>query len=517
MFEQLLTVWSDNAALSAAVWLVLLVTVMYLGRQQAHQLFTTTGRALFNSMRLAAFSVRGLENRLVARNRDVLLSMGRAAAEKDIEREFSRVATIVERDLGQYPSLHRKIAETIDKIEADYRESTLSTPLPPAWSEVVETISSLPSSADPALNKILDNIRDAIEDSHDETLKAFQKATAERHRHLSGMQPHWRSLKGSMDGVKKTLDSLEERTRTIDGQMDRYESIRKTEDAAVNSLTASSITQFFIASLVLVIATLGGLINFQLIALPMSEMVGGTTTIGSMRTSDIAALVIILIEIAMGLFLLESLRITHLFPVIGSMDDRLRRRMIVITLTILTILATIEASLAYMRDLLALDRAALQQSLAGVGVVEAQFRWIPSIGQMVMGFILPFALAFVAIPLESFIHALRTVLGIITVGILRTLRVGLRLIGGLARHACNILGHLYDLVIMVPLGVERLIKQGTTAPGYKSKNQAIEPILAEEEWSTQTQDDNTATKSARKRSRAAKATPADAITQEATS
>ncbi len=44
-----------------------------------------------------------------------------------------------------------------------------------------------------------------------------------------------------------------------------------------------------------------------------------------MKTSDIAALVIILIEIAMGLFLLESLRITRLFPIISSMDDQMHR------------------------------------------------------------------------------------------------------------------------------------------------------------------------------------------------
>ena len=109
----------------------------------------------------------------------------------------------------------------------------------------------------------------------------------------------------------------------------------------------------------LVIAIFGGLINFQLIAMPMSEMVGGTSYIGPMRTSDIAALVIIMVEIAMGLFLMESLRITHLFPVIGSMDDGMRKRMVVITFAILAILATVEASLAYMRDLLALDREAL--------------------------------------------------------------------------------------------------------------------------------------------------------------
>jgi len=190
----------------------------------------------------------------------------------------------------------------------------------------------------------------------------------------------------------------------------------------------------------------------------MAEMVGGNSYIGSMPTSDIAALVIIMVEITMGLFLLEALQITKLFPVIRNLDDRMRKYMGIAALTILVIFAGIESSLAYMRDLLALDREALTQSLAGAAEAESQFRWIPSIGQMMLGFILPFALAFVGIPLESFIHSLRTVLGLVALGVLRTLRVTLRLIGGSSNHLSKMLVNLYDVFIMVPLSIERMVK-----------------------------------------------------------
>lgn len=170
----------------------------------------------------------------------------------------------------------------------------------------------------------------------------------------------------------------------------------------------------------------------------------------------------------MGLFLLESLRITRLFPIISSMDDKMRRRMMIISLTILCILAGIEASLAYMRDLLALDKEALQQSLmmstgAGVAASHAEFRWIPSLGQMIMGFILPFALAFIAIPLESFIHSLRTVLGLLLVAVLRTLAIVSRLSGNLLAQTSVMLTHAYDLLIMLPLGIERLLRRKAVA------------------------------------------------------
>ncbi len=483
MFNELLGVWSDSPALSLTIWLAVLITALYLGRKQAHQVLHSTGQIIFRTMRMWSFTLTKLEQKLVQRNREILLSEGAKASEKAIEREFARVNTLVERDLSQYPSLHREITETIEKIEKDYQKSAEMAPLPPAWGEVVETISTLPTNGDATMNKILQNIKDAVEESHEQTLKAYKKASSERHALLAAMQPDWRKMDVKLQSVNEKITGLDERTKAIDSQIQTYEDIRKGTNAAVSSLGSSALTQFFIAGLVLVVAALGGLINFQLIALPMSEMVGGTSYIGALKTSDIAALVIILIEVAMGLFLLESLRVTHLFPMIGSMDDRMRRRMMIVTITILTILATIEASLAYMRDLLALDREALRQSLAGIeaaGAVDAQFRWIPSVGQMIMGFILPFALAFIAIPLESFIHSLRTVLGSLVIGGLRALRVIIRMAGGLANHTSQVLINLYDLVIMIPLSLERLIAHHLPAK-TKGDLEAAEVFEADEE------------------------------------
>lgn len=479
MTNELLTVWSDSPATSLVVWLVIAITVFYLGRKQAHQVFKSTGRAINSTMRLWGFTLSKLEKQLSERNREILLASGAQAAEKAIEREFTRISNIVARDLSQYPGLHRQIAESIEKIEDDYQKSAEAAPLPPAWGDVVETIAGLPTSGDPTVVKILNNIKKAVEESHKQTLGAYKKASATSHKLLSGMQPHWRNIDAKLDQVNEKIKGLDECSKSIDNQIQNYSDIVAGKDAAVSSLGSSALTQFFISGLVLVIATLGGLINFQLIAMPMSEMVGGSSYIGSMKTSDIAALVIILIEIAMGLFLFESLRITNLFPIISSMDDRMRRRMMVVTFVILTILATIEASLAYMRDLLALDREALQQSLisagATTGAVEAHFRWIPSMGQMVMGFILPFALAFIAIPLESFIHSLRIVLGLIGIGLLRSLRVVVRMFGGFAYHLSKMMVYLFDLFIMIPVSIEQMIKRKSESSEASRDDERKEP------------------------------------------
>jgi len=176
--------------------------------------------------------------------------------------------------------------------------------------------------------------------------------------------------------------------------------------------------------------------------------------------SEISAIVIILVEVSMGLFLMESLRITRLFPVIGALNDKLRVRMIWITFGFLFILASVEAGLAFMREILMEDELATSALLRGDAVgamAAANFAWITTAAQMGMGFILPFALVFVAIPLETFVHSTRTVVGAMGVVLLRAIAFALRLIGNIARYSGKIVVNLYDLIIFGPLWLENTI------------------------------------------------------------
>ena len=154
---------------------------------------------------------------------------------------------------------------------------------------------------------------------------------------------------------------------------------------------------------------------------------------------------------------MESLRITSLFPIIGQMDDKMRVRMLWITFFILLILSMIESSLAFMRDHIASDMQALRQSLAGIEPDKTPNNWIPTAGQMVMGFILPFALTFVAIPLESFVQSFRTVAGITAATLLRWTAFLLRLLGNISKYLGQFMVHLYDLIIFPALWIETLI------------------------------------------------------------
>jgi hypothetical protein len=221
--------------------------------------------------------VAQIERQVINRNKEVMLAQGREAAEKVIEREFTRVSEIVSKDLSRYPALHRKLSDMIGKLEKDYESSTDTPPLPPEWLTVVQTLSELPKQGDPLISNILEDIKDKVVSAHENTLKAYQKASGDRHRLLAGMQPQWRSLSGKMDKAQASVSISQERAEAIDRHMELYSDIRAGEDKAARTLTASSLTQFVIAGVVLFVAVMGGLINFQLIAMPMSEMVGGAS------------------------------------------------------------------------------------------------------------------------------------------------------------------------------------------------------------------------------------------------
>lgn len=458
-------IWPGNPALSAVVWLLLLSVALYLARIPAHRVILSFSRALYGAMRLAAASVSRAERKMADRNREVLLAQGREAAERVVEREFERIENGVRRELAEYPSLHRRLSEVVTHMEEDYQSSSEVPPTPPTWVGAIDAVAKIPSQSDPMVASILKDIHHSLLKVQDKTLDEYRKSSRKRHHLLNRMMPSWRKLLQLLGGVDKNISSLNARSSAVSRHMDEYEQIVKRTDRAERTLSSSSMTQFFIAAFVLVIAAGGAMINFNLIAHPMSEMVGGASYINlgfaAFQTADVAAMVIILLEIALGLFLMESLRVTRLFPVIGALNDRMRIRMAWLCFAFLFALASIEAGLAYMREILAQDDASLRAALItanGEQTIEHASRWITTAAQMGMGFILPFVLTLVAIPLESLVHSTRTVLGVALVALLRILNATLRLIGNLARSAGTLLVHVYDMLIFAPLGVEKLVR-----------------------------------------------------------
>ena len=136
------------------------------------------------------------------------------------------------------------------------------------------------------------------------------------------------------------------------------------------------------------------------------------------------------------------------------------------------ILAGVEVGLAVMRDQIILADLAFKRDLGGsaggvVAQAAADLGWmqkVPVAGQMILGFILPFALAFVGLPLENFVHSARTVIGALLVFLLHVFGAALRIASNIFRQLGKALAMLFDALIFLPLSVERLVKSRAAAP-----------------------------------------------------
>ena len=449
-------------------WLILVVLLMaglYMMRPSIHYVITQLMTMIYSMFRIASRSLGQGAIKLKARNRDVLLQLGKEEVEGKIEREFFRVNSMVERDLGKYPALQRLMSDQISHIDDDYKKSGQVSPPPPEWVEAVESVAKLKVNhqSNPLTANILSSIHDASEKHQKQVMHEFRQSVAQRHKLLQGMRPYWRRLTNTIEETGKTVRRLIDRSTEIDKHMDKYEEILSGSQSAERSLKSSAAIYFSYSLLAVMVAIGGVIINFNLIALPMSEMVGATAKIGGYKVSEFAALVIILVEIFLGIFMMEALRFTHMFPVIGALDDKLRVRMAWISFSFLLTLACVEAALAFMRDHIAADLSALRNSLTTGGVqqvveVSGINKWIPMLGQMVLGFILPFALALVVIPLESLGHSARIVIGELMVILFQGCAMILRTVGIGFRHAGHWLTHVYDIFIFLPLWIERMVK-----------------------------------------------------------
>jgi hypothetical protein len=456
--------WPENPALSIFVLALVALVFLYAARKPVHELIRALGALIGGPLRLGARWLIATADEMKERNRAVLLAHGRQEAGQRIEREFERLGAVVRRDLQGYPTLQRKLLDEITRIEEDYRKCGEVPPPPPDWVEAVTAMANVKTGGSEMVQRILEEIKESITKIHDKAIGEYRRSYESRHKILESFMPFWRSVDRNLTEVDKKLGELQESAKGVDALMAKYEGISAKTDKAEHALTVSAFTQFAIAFLVMAVAAGGAFINFKLIALPMSEMVGaGDYLAANLRTSEVAALVIIFVEASMGLFLMEALRITHLFPRIATLSDVMRRRMLWIALVLLVTLAGVEAALALMRDMLIADKQALVQSLATVPQAAVNEGWvgrIPTAGQMLLGFILPFALAFIAIPLESLIHSSRTVGGVLLAALVSTLALVLRVLANIARRMSRVLVTLYDVVIVLPLLAEHLAKSG---------------------------------------------------------
>lgn len=476
-------------------WLLVILganIILYFIRSSAHHLFDSLSRLVVQNLKLLSHGLIESAHEMNRRNREVLLEHGKQQAERELERQFIRLGNLVEKDLGRYPEIQRHVEQNIAHME-DKLSQTSQVPLPtPEWTEAVESIAKLKDATknDAVVGKLLQAIFEAFQKQQGEVLQSHRQDMSKRHNILKGAMGHWRHVLNKLSNLSDQWQHLNEQAKKIDLQVERFDNMVQGTDKAERLLKASNTTQFFISVVVMVIAGFGAFVNYNLIALPMSELMPATSQVAGYDVADIGAAVIIMLEITVGLFFMEAIGITRLFPVIHFMEDKKRLIWAWACMIFLLALCAVEAGLAFMRETMVADKALLTSFLVG-GEQAAQAASnnehsnIPMIGQMTLGFVLPLILMFVAIPFESFIHSGRHVIGSLMVNLCIVVSTILRSCAILITQINQSLKHIYDIICFAPLWFEHLVesKPKKAVPAIPPTD---DPVALQTEPDTQT-------------------------------
>ncbi|GAA6134433.1 hypothetical protein NBRC116188_12220 [Oceaniserpentilla sp. 4NH20-0058] len=470
-------------------WLLVIIAaniILYFIRVSAHHLFDSLTRLVVQNLKLLSHALIKSARQLNHRNREVLLEHGKQQAERELERQFLRLSNLVEKDLARYPTIQRNIEQNISHMEDKLAQTSQVPPPAPDWTEAVESISKLKDATknDAVVGKLLQAIFEAFQKQQGEVLTTHRQDIAKRHNLLKDAMGHWRHVLSKVTRLSEQWQNLIQQAKKIDLQVERFDNMVQGTDKAERLLKASNTTQFFISVVVMAIAGFGAFVNYNLIALPMSELMPATSQIAGYDVADIGAAVIIMLEITVGLFFMEAIGITRLFPVIHFMEDKKRLIFAWLCMIFLLALCGVEAGLAYMRETMVADKALLTSFLVGgeqaaTAAASVEHSNIPMIGQMTLGFVLPLILMFVAIPFESFIHTGRHVLGGLTVNLCIFTSTILRSSAIFINQINQSIKHIYDILCFAPLWFEHLVdskpkKKQEFQP--EQNNHVIQPI-----------------------------------------
>jgi hypothetical protein len=462
--------------LSWLIWLLVALAVLYVARLPAHKVITIFFSGNNRLLRLLARFLIGINARLRQRNRDVLLARGRDACQYKIEKNFVRIAAQVADDLSAWPSLHREMREQLTHMDSEMASASEQPPQPPEWLQVIEAVAQIPAHGSTVIAKILTDIHATLKQAMESSLVEYRQANRSRYALLNRMTPQWRSMETRLDDLDNKITRLGERTQVIDAQMQAYEQILQGADQAVRVLTRSAASSLLLSTFLLLIACAGGIVNFQLLALPLSEVVGVHGDIFGVRSSSVATAVVVFLQIILGLFLLEAAGVTRLLPDIAMLEPRKRRGVMYLMMLVLLIMAGMESLLIYTRDGLLADNDSLNQLLAVPATTNTiSMEWIPALGQVVIGFILPLLLIFSVIAFETFIYAFRAVVGMFLSWLLDVLAMLVRLLATLMQLTARVLIALYDLLIALPLYFERVLQHRASPMPAGKKVASTEP------------------------------------------
>ena len=335
---------------------------------------------------------------------------------------------------------------------------------------------------------------------------------------LAPLRPALTTIRNDAPRLKEVAEKLQKihhehskNTDDVNKAFTEFEAIVRSEDRKTIASRASIVIPWFIAVLITSIALAGVFLNFFLIERPMSEIVGEGARIAGVGLPAFAAIIVIFLEFVTGVILMDSAGFTKLIPAFHSMSAGGRRVMLVVSFSFLTLFSIMEMTLAIVREQIieqdqeisdlasgALISPVLTQRAApsadAPAAAPAKAKELPGIfglhfstfAQLILAAIIPWLLAAAALPLETIVRNTVFMLSIASSFLLISLAFASKTIATFLKSIGLFLLTVYDLIIFVPLWIERRVKGAARNRSKNDYSGGDDPMVLEKK-STQPQ------------------------------
>ena len=450
--DNVISWWAQYPLLSVITLTLLVIVVMYLSRATAHRIILRFMQLLRVQFRMFARVCLKAEQRMRLRNYEVTKALAEQLLQRRVEREFIHVEKMLEKDLLNYKKMAASINSQLSLINQDYEDSSHVPPPAPEWVAAVDSIAALEAGdhSSEMMGKILADMHQTIQTHQRETLREHRWNVSARHKTLAGLRPQWQKLNKILAIIDSKMDALNNRLKQLDLHMTRFEMMASSSSYGFMS---SVLVRFVASGLFLAIGVITAMVHVELLQPALSMLLTEQQVLGASLVT-FSALLLVAMTLMASLMLFDSLRVTHLLPLMAAMSRRGRYALIYSGGGLL-------ASLSVISGLL-ISGVLINTELAfGQSIVEMSLsQWT----LLLLGVSTTMVVALTIMPLEYFLHTIRPITSSLAQLALHGMAFSLRMLAAMSTEAGKLLVQLYDLIIFVPLRIEqeRSDKRGET-------------------------------------------------------
>ncbi|EHQ53003.1 hypothetical protein ECTPHS_09959 [Ectothiorhodospira sp. PHS-1] len=452
--------WADSLGISILIWVVIGILVLYFSRPWLRRGLRQLFHLLEWQFRAAAHGLRFAGRKVRHRHQAYLRGVALRRLQLRVERECRGIHHRLNRDLGGYALLQRRIAEQIERIEEDYRQTRDQIPEEPAWIETTRALAGTPPKADPRVGTMLQEIHDTLARVGRDTLEEYRQGNRERLKILRGLLPEWRALGDRLTDLEKGVIAVRDQARHLDVTLSQYQRF-KDSSMPPPALTLASLGQLLVSLLLLGLILMAGVTGYHLLLMPVTDMLGwhpGDT--GGPGLGSLATLLLLLMSVTAGGMILESRGVTSLLPMVASWDAAGKRRLLWGGILLLILLAWLSGALAASRDLFILHEDALGRLLEGEPELALPpLEWLSLLTLLSLGGLMTLLLALTPLPLQLFMQAMGVLGGWWVVVVLQVLAFLSFHLARTMRLLSWFLPILYDLILFLPLQLEHRVRR----------------------------------------------------------